>query len=164
MTDLVLAFDPETLSADLQLLGGDLSTSSTLETAVLISLFSDARAETGDELPQGETWRRGWALEAVGDAAAGSRFGSRLWLGGRRKQTEETRLWVLETAHAALAWMVGDGIAKAVDLSAEWIPGRTGAGMMRLSVLVTKPDVTTESFIYQWAWDAQSARSTANAV
>lgn len=164
MTDIVLAFDADTLSADLRLFGGDLETSSTLETAVLLSLFSDARAEASDELPAGETWRRGWALETVGDAASGSRFGSKLWLGARRKKTEETRLWVLETAQAALAWMTEDGVAKSVTLSAEWITGQEGFGFMKLTVEIAKPDTTTETFVYQWAWDAQAARSHANAV
>ncbi|SBW12023.1 GP46 family protein (modular protein) [uncultured Alphaproteobacteria bacterium] len=158
MSDAVLAFDPDTLTADLVLMGGDLETASTLETAVILSLFSDARADAADELPAGETWRRGWALESVSSASETDRFGSKLWLGGRRKKTEETRLWVIETARAALQWMIDDGIAGAVEISAEWVDTRTGAGLLRLTVTIVKPDGTTESYVYQWAWDAQAER------
>jgi phage gp46-like protein len=44
---------------DVRLDGGDLSTDDGLETAVLLSLITDRRAEADDVLPDGGTDRRG---------------------------------------------------------------------------------------------------------
>ena len=60
MTDLALHFAPGAWSADLSILGGDLATDDGLRTAVIISLFTDARARADDPLPEADADRRGW--------------------------------------------------------------------------------------------------------
>lgn len=96
----------------------------TLATAVIISLFTDARAEDDDRLPWNSTDRRGW----VGDAFMPTGFddrpdtwGNRLWL----LYTSKAPVDILErarfTAWESLQWLVRDGLASRVDVVAAWV-------------------------------------------
>jgi phage gp46-like protein len=122
--DIALEFHPATLTADMTLAGGDLATDEGVVTAVLVSLFSDARAEPGDAIPDGTSDPRGyWADNAdppMG-GVAGRRLGSKLWLLSRAKQTDETLALAKGYAEAALQWMVDDGVATEVTV-ATWYP------------------------------------------
>lgn len=107
----------------------------TLQTAIILSLFTDRRAGPDDKLPLNETDRRGWA----GDEFARAGFdqvdawGSRLWLCYVGKSESQ----VLEAARFAaaesLAWLVRDGIASRVDVATQW----TGQAANRLAVRPT---------------------------
>ena len=98
---------------------GGLADDTGLTTCVLLSLFLDRRARADDALPDpASADRRGW----VGDAFdTTDRIGSRLWLLTREKATEETRRRAEEFAAEALDWLVEDGLATAVRISAEWV-------------------------------------------
>jgi len=131
-----VAFDPAALTCDLALGPAGLLADDGLTTAVLLSLLTDARAKPGDRLPDGVTDRRGWWGDAL-SGFDGDRFGSRLWLLCREKQTEETRRRAEEYATEALAWLITDGAACAVAVAAAWrasVPGR-----LDLTVTVTLP-------------------------
>lgn len=98
---------------DIVLAAGDLVPDEGLASAVLISLFTDARAPQLSELPQGETSLRGW----WGDL--GQRItGSLLWLIQREKTLPEVALRAQEYAETALAWMIADGVAESVTVVA----------------------------------------------
>ncbi|MCW7416186.1 phage GP46 family protein [Escherichia coli] len=58
MADIAIVWDKG--CGSLQLNGADLLTDDSLMTAVLISLFTDRRALTSDEIPDGTRDRRGW--------------------------------------------------------------------------------------------------------
>ncbi|MCD2176436.1 phage GP46 family protein [Rhizobium sp. C1] len=98
--DLALSFDDLTQTCDLAFADdGDLSIDVTAETPLLLSIGLDRRAAEGDELPDGVTnlyrpdtyyQRRGSVLDACD--RFGEFQGCRMWLLGRAKQTEETRL------------------------------------------------------------------------
>jgi phage gp46-like protein len=129
---LALAFDPDTLTCDLALGPGGLVQDNGLTSVVLASLLTDARAEPADPLPAGVTDRRGW----VGDVIAvlpNDRFGSKLWLLSREKQTEQTRRRAETYARDALAWLIADGAAQSVTVVAAWLR----AGVLGLTVRVT---------------------------
>jgi phage gp46-like protein len=81
-------------------------------------------------------WRRDWWGDALA-ANPGDRIGSHLWLLFRCKQTEETRRRGEEYARAALAWMLEDGVASAVDVEAGWLEPATG--ILGLAVAIHKP-------------------------
>lgn len=123
----------------------------TLQTAVIISLFTDRRAGLDDKLPAGDTDRRGW----VGDEFTSDDFdtradpwGSLLWTcyGGKSGQDllERARF----TASEALQWMVRDGIASRVDVTAEWVGVRHDRLAVRPSIY--KPD--QERPVYDVLW------------
>lgn len=95
----------------------------TLNTAIIVSLFTDRRAERDDPLPLHQNSRRGW----LGDELLGEQpdpWGSALWLvmTGKADDTalERARFAALE----ALAWLVRDGIASRVEVTTEWVGER----------------------------------------
>lgn len=120
LTAPVLAGDAEVLDTyALQL-------EDTLNTAVILSLFTDRRAGRDDQLPHNVTDRRGWVGDEFmgsGFDARGDEWGSGLWL-----LTGKATADVLEHARfavrEALAWLVRDGIASRIDVAAEWVGER----------------------------------------
>lgn len=112
---------------------GELLIENTLQSAVIISLLTDRRAETDDRLPVEVRTenpipadRRGW----VGDAFGGHRIGSRLWLLKREKQTTETLRRAVFYVEEALQWLKDDGLVVSIDVTASW------RGIGRLDLLV----------------------------
>jgi len=103
---------------------GRVARDATLAGAIILSLFLDRRAAPDDPLPPGTTDRRGWLGDAL-SPRPGDRFGSRLWLLAREKQSEETRLRAEEYAAEALAWLVEDGLAERVEVTAIWVRAQT---------------------------------------
>lgn len=135
--DLALVYDSLALDFDLALQGGDLATDSGLRSAVLVSLFTDRRAEADDPLPgaPGDTDRRGWWADAW-PAVDGDRIGSRLWLLARQKQTVDVLLRAQSYSEEALAWLIDDGVARSVQVEAQWVR----PGMLGLRVVITLAD------------------------
>jgi phage gp46-like protein len=61
LADLALTWDEQQGAADLALIDNDLASDRGLETAVLLSLFTDRRAQPDDVPPSGDPAdRRGW--------------------------------------------------------------------------------------------------------
>lgn len=87
-----------------------------LETAVYLSLFIDAPAKPDDDVPT-NAMRRGFWADAFADD--GDIAGSRLWLLDREKATNANARRAEYFAREALAWMTRDGVASAVNVSAE---------------------------------------------
>lgn len=142
--DIATFFDAANYRGDFAVSGGSLSGESDLQTAVLISLFTDRRAEADDALPDQTASRRGW----WGDALGKRRIGSRLWLLSREKQLREVVNRAKEYADEALAWLVDDGIAKRVTVHAEIVQ----TGWIGLSVLIERNQAQPARFRYELAW------------
>jgi phage gp46-like protein len=88
---------------------GDLLSGDTFDTAIMVSLFTDARADES-EVPQRHR-RRGWIGN---ESTPGVQMGSTLWTLAQTRVTK-TLLNQIETiAQNALRWLVGDGYAKSV--------------------------------------------------
>lgn len=156
MGDILLAFGA--LGMDLQLANNDLLKDDSLLTAVIISLFTDRQAEPGDELPAGGNDRKGWWADATLPATlAGGKdkIGSRLWLIKREKQLPSVLARIKEYAEEALEWLVADGHAKAISVTAT-APAR---GVWLLGVRITrregeesyslKYDAATETYSHE---------------
>ena len=135
MTDLALHWDDIALAGDLRLVDGALETDDGLRTAILISLFSDARAGDDDALPEPGADRRGWwgnAFPAVsGDA--GNPLGSLLWLLERAKTTQGNLRRAEEAARNALQWLIDDQIASSVAVTVE---RQTSDAMERIAIRI----------------------------
>jgi phage gp46-like protein len=101
--------------ADVVIENGDLRLDRGLRTAVLVSLFCDARAPA-DELPA-DANPRGWWAEDADDP-----WGSRLWLLGRAKRTPATLGLARGYAATALEWIKTSGVAQVVDVTAVYGP------------------------------------------
>src|SRR5687767_5037389 len=86
--DVALLFQPGTLIADIQLDGPDLLSGEDLETAIILSLFTDRRAKADDILDDPND-KRGWWGDTYSEIA-NDKIGSRLWLLSRAKITNTT--------------------------------------------------------------------------
>lgn len=130
---------------DWTLQGTQLQGGSDLQTAVLISLFSDRTAEISDVIPDGTTDPRGW----VGDLDAEYPIGSRLWLLDRSKQTQAVLNAASDYCNEALQWLIDDGIAGEIDVSTQWVR----ASFLGITIVIHKNDGTTVdpmNFAYVW--------------
>lgn len=153
MSDIALTFT-DFGGGDLVLLGQDLARDDGLESAVLVSLFTDRRASV-EQLRDGDNKSdlRGW----WGDFAPpveGDKTGSLLWLLSREKQTRETLARGQQYAKQALDWMVEDKVARAVAVQTEY--ARTG--VMLIGVDIDRPDGLRSTYRYDYEWAAQAAK------
>jgi phage gp46-like protein len=147
MSDLALTWNGET--CDLALDGNDLLLEEGLQTAVLISLFSDRRARADDLLPGATDDRRGWWGDAWPEVE-GDLIGSRLWLLSREKEVPEPLRKAREYAQEALAWLVDDGICARVEIAVS-VPRR---GVLGLVATLYRRDGRTENYQYDVIWEA----------
>lgn len=153
MADIALAFT-DYGGGDLTLAGQDLARDDGLESAVLVSLFTDRRADP-EQLRPGDDPRdlRGWWGD-FNPPAAGDATGSLLWLLQREKQTRETLARARQYAEQSLAWMVDDRVARRVTVATEY----AGTGVMHIGVDIERPDASRLSYRYDYEWAAQAAK------
>ena len=136
------------LASDCAMSGGDLAGESGLETAVILSLFCDARAREDDVIPDGTGYRLGWWADSVASLASGGltvredaaaahdRIGSRLWLLSREKQLPEVLRRAKDYAEEALHWLIDDGVARKVQVT----PSVPRQGWLRLDIRIDLTD------------------------
>lgn len=142
--DIALVYDAEAKAFDLAIAGGDLVTDEGLETAVLLSLYTDRRALPEDELPDGGTDRRGYWADAYSDRP----HGSRLWLLWREKEQDRVLRRAEEYASEALAWLIEDEIAEAVEVEAIHLR----RGVLQLIVGIQRPAGAVLERRYDYVW------------
>lgn len=153
MADIALTFT-DYGGGDLVLAGQDLARDDGLESAVLVSLFTDRRA-TPEQIRAGEDRAelRGWWGD-FNPPADGDKTGSLLWLLRREKQTRETLARARQYAEQALAWMLEDRVAAAVTVATEYL----SMGVMRIVVDIDRPDSDRLTYRYDYEWAAQAAK------
>lgn len=152
MSDLRLLW--AATAADLVLAAGDLETDDGLETALIVSLFTDRRAADGDALPSPSADRRGWWGDHAQPPVDGDRVGSRLWLLAREKQLPVVLDRAVAYAREALQWLIDDRVATRVEVEAEF----TRPGLLGLLVVIERPQMPPLEVRYQYAWQAQAER------
>ena len=118
-----------------------------LASAVLVSLFSDARIDADEADRLGIDDQRGWWADSL-DPADGA-WGSRLWALDRAKPTPEAARQAEDRAKAALGWLIEDGVADRVDCSALWRHTASGA-RLELTVRVTASPAAAVRFGPTW--------------
>ncbi|MEJ1402584.1 MAG: phage GP46 family protein [Candidatus Sedimenticola sp. (ex Thyasira tokunagai)] len=132
---------------DLALNGADLAVDDSLQTAVILSLFTDRRAEADDIIPDGTDNRRGWWADTLADIE-GDRIGSRLWLLSREKDLSEVLARAKEYAEEALQWLIDDGVASAVAVQAT----STARGVLALQIRIARPQGDSE-YRFNTLWE-----------
>jgi phage gp46-like protein len=157
MTDVALHFASDAWSADLAIMAGDLATDDGLRTAVIISLFTDARARDDDPLPQAGDDRRGWWGDCANDDP-NDRIGSRLWLLSNAKVVDATAIRARDYCREALAWLVTDGIARSVDVTCTLYRVDAGrpSGAMTIAIAIQRP--AGSRLAVDFLWDAEANR------
>lgn len=158
--DLATEFDGDARRFDLTPSGDGLAADGGLFTAVVLSVFTDRRADPDDVIPSvtplspanaGLLAGRGW----VGDTAA-DRWGSKRWLLSREKRTQETLNRLIEYDREALQWLIDDGLAGDVQITARF----SGVALDRVEETATiiHPNGRVERVQFNFLWaDLNSA-------
>lgn len=149
MSDIKTVFLDMSRGADYALDALGLTEDDGLETAVIISLFTDRRANADDTIPDGSTDRRGWWADAFNDVE-NDKIGSRLWLLSREKQLSAVLVRAREYALEALQWLVDDGVAQAVDV----VASNPKPGVLGLAVSVYRPLQPVTQFRFDAFWSS----------
>lgn len=124
--------------------GPSLKSGDDLQTAVLISLFTDRLALPSDPTPDGD--RRGWWGDDPQDTK--HRIGSRLWLLDRVKGPQDVPQRAHDYAAESLQWMIEDGVVSSFDISAQWIaPNR-----LDLIVIANRSNSTPVAMKFERVW------------
>lgn len=124
----------------------DLSQEESLTRAVIISLFTWRRANA-DDITEGQ--KMGYWGDAAEPPQPNDRIGSRLWLLSREKILPSTFSRAREYAQEALQWLIDDGIASRVDVSAE----RYNTDGMALVCTIYRIDGTQAVLRFDNAWE-----------
>ncbi len=149
MSDITLFWNPNTQSADWQIISNDLAVGDDLETAIILSLFTDRPAQPDFRFPDGSKDRAGW----WGDAYEPSPLGSRLRQLRRAKISGASNLLLVarDICNEALQWLLDDNIVASITVSTSWLNSNT----MNIGIIATEPvSYKTQVFNYSWAWQA----------
>ncbi|PTT04325.1 phage GP46 family protein [Pseudomonas sp. HMWF006] len=142
---------------DLVLLGFDLERDDGLETAVIISLFTDRRASAEQippEYPQDDL--RGYWGD-ITNASATDQTGSLLWLLAREKQLPQILSRAEQYCREALAWMIDDMVATTISVAASFY----SLGVMLLEINIDRPIGPAVRYRYNYEWSAQAGKRAA---
>ncbi len=149
MSDIRTTFIDFSRGADYALDGLGLVADDGLQTAVILSLFTDRRAHRDDVLPGDPTDLKGWWADAY-PMLPGDLIGSRLWLLSREKQLPEVLVRAQQYAEEALQWLLDDGVAGSVVCSAQAVR----MGLLGLTVDITPPLATSPNrFKFEILWN-----------
>lgn len=131
----------------------------TLQTAVILSLFTDRRAGPDDVLPFNQVDRRGWVGEEFfgSGGSAGEAWGSALWLVYASKTTGQVLERARFAAVEALQWLVRDGIASRIEVETLWVGDRGDRLAVRPQIY--KPDQVRP--VYDVLWGTTITRGPA---
>lgn len=127
----------------------DLLSDSGLETAILISLFSDRRASADDVIPDTSIDDlRGW----WGDTLINFNIGSLLWLLGRSSTSETLPSEIEEYTNNALSWLIAEGIAKTITTTTV----RSGTYHFKSTIVIQRSEAVDITFTYYYNWKSQT--------
>lgn len=121
--DLVLTWNTAIGGYDLAQSGSDLLLDDTLQTLVILSLFTERRAVPSDPGADPADLGGWWGNEALSTARPGTEpdeIGSRLHLLRRALATPKTAALGVAYTREALQHMIRDNICQRIDVSAAW--------------------------------------------
>ena len=145
MPQIRLVLDPASGEGKLtRAADGSLLEDDGLETAIAVSLYTDARASDDDGLDANAD-RRGYLFDVFEEDPTVV-TGSTLWVMDGRTMTEGNLRSVEARANKALAWLVDERVATSVKCTATRIREDTA----RLVVAVTRTTDTTSPYTRTW--------------
>lgn len=148
--DIKVIWDTDLMEGDISYSNGDLVIDDGLETAVLMSLFTDRRAEDDDELPDpNSTDKRGWWGDLVSDID-NDKIGSRQWLLERSKTIDEVLENTKLYAEEALQWMKDDDVVADIEVESE-----RNDDKLYYKVIIYKSDGEIIKMKYDTLWNNQ---------
>ncbi len=143
MADITTVWDVQNARGDWQIAGSDLLSGDDLQTAVLISAFTDRLANADDVIPDGTPNRRGWCLD---DPA--TPIGSRLWLLTRSVLSQQVAALAQAYLLEALEWLITDGVAADIEVYTQIVL----SNQLDIVVQIFKSSGNTVAMQFNWAW------------
>lgn len=144
-------FQFKTFPADVRIYKGDLAKDQDLQTAILLSLFTNRRAEPSDKVI-GDNLQGWWGSKYVnaiaGNQQSSPRLGSRLWLLKGQKVTRDTLNFARLYANESLKWLIDDDVIESALVDASALK----AGGILLDIQIVKPDQAQLTFSYGYVW------------
>ncbi len=126
-----------------------------LETAILISLFTDKRADDADVLPPGEEDKRGW----WGDTP-NYQMGSKIWLSMASKTTPDVLNDIKQYALGCIQWTITDGLSVGNEVEVSRIDTYT----MSVEIKITEPSGEQQFYKYSYNWKAEEIRRSEDGI
>ncbi len=155
MSDVSFIRRNELPYCDLSIKDGDIEFGDELESALLVSILTDARC-TSEELeraslvvsyaPNNVTTLRGW----WGDTYSDTPLGSKIWLNARQKSTDQVLADQQSFIEESLSFLIQDGIVNTIQVNTYWTEDKKS---MEAKIVVVKPDASLQEFRYQFAWE-----------
>ena len=142
MPDLLLTGTLQNPNWDISTSGGDVVTDSGLQTAVYISLFTDAYDPDANA---GGYW---------GDTVDDQPNGSRLWTLARSVIDDNLPAKIEAICEEALQWLIDNNIAQSVDVTAT-VVGPNNPNAVSIQINITQADASTLSMTYAYNWQNQ---------
>jgi phage gp46-like protein len=151
--ELRINWDTELQEGDILFQDGDFEAEPGLQTAVLISLFTDRHAEETDELDDIDD-KRGWWGDQIDVIAEGDEIGSRLWLLERQVIRQNTLVKIQQYDEEALQWMIDDGVVADINVIVERMEYPDDDKIAH-KIELFKIDGNTEVFEFDDLWEGQ---------
>ena len=126
---------------------GDLSVDAGLDTALIISLFTDRRANADDILPDQNSDLRGWWGDSYADNE-GDLIGSRLWELARERDLSSVYLRAKDYIQEALQWLIDDGVVDQFDVAVS----RLRKGVLLYVITIVKPGAPARQYQFTQFW------------
>lgn len=144
------------MNGDFTVGDGDIVNENGLETAVIISLFTNRRANDDDALPDPTSVdKQGWWGDQASPDVENDRIGSRIWIFlDRAKTTPETLVQVKQAAEEALQWLIEDKVAVKVEVETERA-GVPGNDRIHMLVKIYKTHGEVVAYEYDFNWEKQ---------
>ncbi len=153
--DIKIIWNTETFEGDIQFSGGDLVRELGLETAAMMSIFTEQRAEAGDELPdQNNSDLRGWWGDQISDYTD-DKIGSKLWLLQRSKTIKDILVKAKTYIENCLQWMIDDEVIAGLEVTTERIERQDGTSLLAASISLKQSDGELVVLKFKDLWTAQ---------
>lgn len=151
--DIKIIWDIDLMESDFDLAEGkgDLLRENGLQTAVLISLFTDRRANTEDKI-DGDN-KRGWWGDGVSEIE-GDQIGSKLWMLERAKTTTSDIALIRRYIEDALQWMLDDEVVQKIEINIER-QGEIPNEQLAFEVRLYQSDGLKVAMKFKDLWDGQ---------
>jgi len=125
-------------------LDGDFEMDQSYDTAIVVSIFTDARADES-EIAESSN-RRGWAGN---EATPGREMGGKVWLWVTNRNTPAVRRGLASALDDCLAWFVTDGLLDEAPSAKSF---KVNAGALGVNVGIPRPGSTVDNRSFE-AWE-----------
>lgn len=155
--DIRLMWNPEDMYAEIVLGDRDVDRDGGFETAVLITLGTDKRASSEDELPDSDNiYKGGWWGDSL-PPVPGYLMGTKLWLLQRAKTTDEIPALAEEYLRDGFQWMLDDEIIESFDVTVERVDFNH-ASVLSFDLSFNRPRGDTIFYKFYYNWETQILR------